>query len=339
MLSLLLKNLTSIWREPLCQTGIALQQPLSAIQLGGATGKDRKVNYLIFSADRARPTLLIKIARTASYQERLLHEHQALVTIWQTSTLQSSVPKPVGLFEVDNNLFLLEQCLPGTSLKVLLRRRQRIKPVQVQQDCRQSITWLHNMQQVTCSGTETFNGEMAVNQRLKRLTITLPTSFIKNLKALALQYAGLNIPISHHHGDYWPGNLLLNKGGLGVIDWEDFQPNAWPFHDFFHFFINYAHTYPWQDWHWLAAKITFRQTLIEQNWFTNLFEDFTRQYFQSLNIPFQAAHLFLSLFLMDQAAPKATAGQKRQQQAAVWQDRLLLYANYEHNSLFNRSRI
>ncbi len=337
MLTQLLHNLTHTWRDPIGEVGLQLQQPLSTIQLGGAAGKDRKINYLVFTPGQEMPLLMMKVARTASYQERLVHEHQSLTTIWQNPILQNSVPQPLGIFKIDNNLVLLEKCLPGTSLKVLLRRRQHLASAQVQQDCQQSIDWLQKMQQVTGKGKEQFAGEEAVTRRLQHLSTPLPLSFSQHLQALAEQFKGINIPVCGHHGDYWPGNLLWHSGTIRVIDWEDFLPTFWPFSDFFLFFINYAHTYPWQGWRWLPAEKTFRYALLEQNWYSDLFVDFTQQYFETIDIPYIAAHLFFALFLIDQATPPATAGQKRQQQSSIWQDRLMLYAKQANDSIFNRS--
>ena len=337
MLPQLLQNLTDTWRDPLNAAGIQLASPLAAIQLGGATGKDRKINYLVFTAERETPHLMMKIARTATYQERLSHEHEALTNIWQNPSLQEGVPRPLGIFTVDNNLVLLEQCLLGTSLKVLLRRRQRITPIQARQDCEQSINWLQKMQQATAIGTVLFEGETAVIQRQQHLNMSLPPAFNHHLCTLAEKYKGIDIPLCGSHGDYWPGNLLWHNGAIGVIDWEDFQSGVWPFHDFFLYFINYADIYPWQGWRWSPMATAFSYALLEQNWFADIFANCTQQYFQALDIPYEAASLFLSLFLMDQATPPAAAGQKRQQQAAVWQKRLAHYAKHISQSIFNRS--
>ena len=336
MLPDLLQNLTNSWREPLCQAGIHLQQPLSAIQIGGARGKDRKVNFLVFESGHSLPVLMMKVARTSGYQERLRHEHESLVTVWQNPALQTSIPRPLGLFIFEKNFVLLEQCLPGIPLKVLLRRQQRVSPHEVQHDCQQALTWLQQLQQVTYSGLATFAGEAAVTARLERMTNPLPDAFVQHLRTLARRYEGLAIPRCSRHGDYWPGNLMLHEGQLGVIDWEDFSAEAWPFHDLFLFFTSY--TYPWDGWRWTKPTIAFQRAFLEDNWFSQLITSSVHKYFQTLNMPQSAAALLFSLFLLDRAAPAADEGQKRQQQAVVWQERLQLYAHHKAYSIFREVR-
>jgi thiamine kinase-like enzyme len=334
MLLDLLQNLTNIWQEPLCQAGIHLQQPLSAIQIGGARGKDRKVNFLVFASGHSLPILMMKVARTPGYQERLQHEHEALTAVWQNPALQTTVPRPLGLFMFEKNFVLLEQCLPGTPLKVLLRRQQRLSPQQVRHDCQQALTWLKQMQQATHSGMDTLAGEALLTAHLERISNPLPKAFVQHLRTLARQYEGLAIPMCSRHGDYWPGNLMLHEGQLGVIDWEDFSAAAWPFHDLFLFFTNY--TYPWDGWRWTKPTVAFQRAILQENWFSQLITSSVSKYLQTLNIPRSAAALLFSLFLLERAAPAAHEGQKRHQQSAVWQERLQLYADHEAHSIFRR---
>ena len=338
MLPGLLQNLTDIWRESLCQSGIHLRQPLSVIQIGGARGKDRKVNYLVFESGHSFPVLMMKVARTPGYQERLRHEHEALTAVWQNPALQTSIPRPLGLFIFENNFVLLEQCLPGIPLKVLLRRQQRVSPQQVQHDCQQALTWLQRMQQATHSGMDTFAGEAAVTARLECVRNPLPDAFVKNLQTLARQYEGLAIPMSSRHGDYWPGNLMLHEGRLGVIDWEDFSAVACPFHDLFFFFTGYTRAYPWHGWRWTKSTVAFERAFLQDNWFSQFITSSVHKYLQTINIPQSTAALLFSLFLLDRAAPAADEGQKRQQQAAVWQERLQLYARHKAHPIFREVR-
>jgi thiamine kinase-like enzyme len=334
MLPALLENLTDRWREPLGQRGVQLQQPLSALQIGGARGKERKVNFLVFESGGSQPVLMMKVARTTAYQGQLRHEHEALTAVWQNPALKAAVPRPLGLFMFEKRFVLLEQCVPGTSLKVLLRRQQRVSRQQVQHDCQQALAWLQQMQQATYSGIETFAGEALLTGYLERLANPLPKAFVQQLRTLAREYEGLAIPLCSRHGDYWPGNLILHKGQLGVIDWEDFLAVAWPFYDLFLFFTNYTSTYPWDGWRWTRAPAAFARAFLQDNWFSQLITSSVQQYLQRLKIPPASAALFFSLFLLERARPAADEGQKRQEQAVVWQERLQLYANHNGQSIF-----
>jgi hypothetical protein len=52
--------------------------------------------------------------------------------------------------------------------------------------------------------------------------------------------AGRSVEVSWVHGDYWPGNLLVDEltGSLhGVVDWEWAAAGELPAHDVFHFVL------------------------------------------------------------------------------------------------------
>lgn len=338
MLPLLLQNLTSEWYDQLREDGVHLKPPISAMQLSGGRGKDRKVNFLVFNHNENRPVLIIKVARTLSYQERLTHEYQALRTVWKLVALQRSVPKPLGLFEVADNLVMIEQCLPGIPLTVLLRRHKRIKVRQVRHDLFKAQGWLKFLQAATRSGMDAFSGRMAIEERLQRLhhisAITLPSNFINRLLVMADSCQGMSLPLAGSHGDFWPGNFLVASDKVGVIDWEDFNYCAWPFNDLFQFIILYAQTYPWNGWRRDAKVATFRYAFLENNWFSKLVIEYITNHLKTMHLPDQFAHFFFSLFLLDRATPTAEQGAKRRQQAKIWQERLVWYAHNEKHSIF-----
>lgn len=68
------------------------------------------------------------------------------------------------------------------------------------------------------------------------------------------------------HGDYWPGNLLLDGAGLGgVVDWEHYRPTASRFIDLFHFPLTYGLSFPWKRYRFAAPERAFAATFLEEN--------------------------------------------------------------------------
>lgn len=69
------------------------------------------------------------------------------------------------------------------------------------------------------------------------------------------------------HGDFWPRNLLLDRGGglPGVVDWEHHRDRGNPAYDLFQFPITYGLNHPWVRYRRSPALDAFRRTFLERN--------------------------------------------------------------------------
>jgi hypothetical protein len=327
MLAELLANLSGAWRSHLHQAGLETRQPLTALQVAGGRGRNRKVKFLIFSGRARNPLLVVKVARSAEYRHRLRHEFQALSQVWSRPVLRPSVAQPLGLFELDRTLVMVERAVPGVSLGVLLRRQRRTRASQVRVDLDRAGRWLRALQQETAAGTCPFPGRLIVEAHRRRLeqvsgSWKLPAGFVGQLLDLADHFEGCPLPRCGQHGDYWPGNVLLAGEGLGVIDWEDYRPEASPFTDLFQFTITYAQTYPARGWRWPAKAAAFHRAFLEKNWFSSLVGQTIQDYFRAARLPDELVPLCLSLFLMRRALPG------RKDSLEPWREILAIYAEH-----------
>jgi hypothetical protein len=327
----LLDSLTNQWKDSLLAAGLVLKQPLSALQAGGARGKDRKVNFLIFNGSQSYPLLVLKVARSHNYQTRLRQEYQALTEISAFSSLRGTVPGPIGLFEIDNHLVVAEKFMPGTPLSILLRKREHVKEEQVRDDLQIAQNWLALFQKATWSGNSSFSSEVEV-QATGDLWKQLPPGFSNDLAACAESFYGLQFPLVGSHGDFWPGNLLLAESGPGVIDWEHYKRRFPPFRDAFVFITTYARTYPWKGWSWPSKAEAFHKAFLEKNWFSELLLGYFSKCLANLSLPLECAHYLFSLFLLDMAAEEKAEGKEDGQ----WVTFLQTYATRHESSILRR---
>lgn len=81
------------------------------------------------------------------------------------------------------------------------------------------------------------------------------------------------------HGDFWPGNVLMDgSGAVSVIDWEHFDASA-PFHtDLFHYPLTYALRYPWKRYTRLPPEDAFRRAFLERNHLSRAITRYLRVY-------------------------------------------------------------
>lgn len=331
MIPELLDSLTNRWTDSLLAAGLVLKKPLSALQAGGTRGKDRKVNFLIFNGSQPYPLLVLKVARSHNYQTRLRQEYQALTEISAVPSLRSSVPGPIGLFEVENHLVVAEKFMPGSPLSILLRKRERVKEEQVRNDLHAALNWLALLQTATWSGNSSFSGELQHHSSTD-VWRQLPAAFVEDLVECSEKFYGLQFPLSGSHGDFWPGNFLLAESGVGVIDWEHYKRRFPPFRDAFVFITTYARTYPWKGWKWPSKSEAFRKAFLEKNWFSESVGSYFSKYLTNLALPRECAHYLFALFLLEMAVEEKTSGKEDGQ----WLTFLNTYAERFNNSRLRR---
>jgi thiamine kinase-like enzyme len=129
------------------------------------------------------------------------------------------------------------------------------------------------------------------------------------------------------HGDFWPGNVLLDGDRLAVTDWETYQPGCLPFRDLFLFLTTYVQNYAWRWWPpGETGAERFRRGFLANTWLSRQVAVAITSFFHNLQLPPPAARLFYPLFLLEMATPTAAEGEKRRQQAEPWQATLRQYA-------------
>ena len=67
------------------------------------------------------------------------------------------------------------------------------------------------------------------------------------------------------HGDFWARNLLLDRGAVAVVDWENFAPDGDPLADVFHFPLTYALAFRWDGTDRMPPLERFRRGFVESS--------------------------------------------------------------------------
>ena len=330
MISDLLTLLITDWSTELQRVGVGLQQPLAALKVGGARAKARKVNFLVFNSEQNSPVLLLKLPRSRWYESRLRNEYRALCDLAHLQGISGTAPRALGLMEYRSHVVLMEECLPGIPLKNLLRRHQRNTMEEAHKDLSIALNWLHQFQQETWKDTRVFHGAESVRSAFEVVEhiypdFALPVDFIESLCLIAQEFQGLEISRTGCHGDFWPGNCLMDGSRISIIDWEHFSEAQFPFTDAFVFLTTYARTYPWKGWHWGTRQVAFRRSFLENNWLSLAVKTAAQDYFRMIQIPERSMHLFYSLFLAEMSCSSSDLD-RDEQQANRWFELLNLYA-------------
>ena len=332
MIYTLLENLTSIWSNTLKNADIELNGPLSAIQIGGFRGKDRKVNFLIFDRAGLSPVLVLKTGRSDSFGSKLERCFQNLAETKKLTSIQQTTPVPIGMFEYEDRIVTAESFSPGTSLNLLLRRGCRTAPRQVEEDLQRAMNWLEAFQRETTSEDVLWNVKAEIERQLATCDFKLTIRFRLDLLRSAHEHETLSLPVTASHGDYWPGNVLLEPARISVIDWDYFKHEEWPLLDLFLFVSTYARAYPWSGWKWVPRGEAFKKAFLQQNWFSEMIRESLKSYFLRMKLPASAIHLLFAHFLLYMSKRE----QREQNGSLQWHEFLTLYSHNYEKSIFKR---
>jgi hypothetical protein len=110
-----------------------------------------------------------------------------------------------------------------------------------------------------------------------------------------------SLPLFLYHGDFRPGNVLLNDRRIAVLDWEFSRVLAPPLLDWFSFAFRLkcrAMDLPDIDGPLEGYRSAFREVFLEKTWYSELVAGYTRSYCRELGVDQQFVPLLLGLFMV-----------------------------------------
>jgi Phosphotransferase enzyme family len=317
---------------------LGVRQGLPLLCSGMVVGIDRdptaKVTIILFD-DAGLPGAVAKVARRMDEERAVRAEYDALVALGAASlpTIAADVPQPLLLERIAGRTTLVTTALPGSPLTVSYHQSGHVQdPALVAEDFRLAGSWLRRFQQETRSGApipmaEAF--EAWVRPVFERYRERVGWSvweerLLDRLTVLAADLAGAMVPPVAVHGDFAPGNLLVEEGRVsGVVDWELGRRVGPPYPDLFKFaasYGSYLHRsapprkgsipgHPgwaearrrWGSFDGWTNAVGFLYAFLGRGWFPDLVRGFLFEHLRRLGTPLSTCGLFLPAFLAEQA--------------------------------------
>jgi len=200
---------------------------------------------------------------------------------------------------------------------------------------RRALDWLVRFQQATSVAADTMTDDVTEEYVISPLQEFQRSSdpslqenrMIEYTMRLASKRRSQRLPLVARQGDFWPRNLIMNGGTLGVVDWERFQPRSAPFSDLFMFPTSYGLSYPWRLGCWAEPQAAFYATYLGRNWLTRLVREYLLSYCKAMNVSPTLLEVFFPVFLVEQAQveEKANAG-KPGGARGIWRQLIRTYA-------------
>jgi aminoglycoside phosphotransferase (APT) family kinase protein len=201
---------------------------------------------LIGARGQAEPRLVLKLPLTPDAERSTTDHRQVVAALHQQPELQAFcvfVPRAVAWGDLENRPYYLETALPGVGAADLVRRQA--EPASMMQDAARLIRQLHLGTLQRRMVDEALFTRLAGNDlaSLHQLAGGWPEAALLRQKLehledlLRTQIAGRELPFSWTHGDFWPGNLLIQplSGTIGgIVDWDRASADQLPLHDLLH---------------------------------------------------------------------------------------------------------
>lgn len=194
------------------------------------------VIFLVLNGASREPVLVIKVPRLPGATGPIEREAANLRAVHALRPGGfTSIPRLITLEEYRGRLLLVETALNGRALDQSAVRRNP------ESACLAAIEWLAGLRHPERLATSGEWFERLVERPLAQIAERLPLNdeeerMVARTRELAVTLRARHLPAVVQHGDFsHPNVLVLDGGGLGVVDWEQAEPRGLPACDLFYF--------------------------------------------------------------------------------------------------------
>lgn len=209
---------------------LSVSDRLHPLLLTSGLDDGSRVVMLPFSEESPSPPFIVKIGRSPTVNDNVVREQHTLIELRSrlSSSLQSTIPQPLGTFTHRNLVAGVESFAPGKSLLVMSWQWQR--PIEKKMDdLRRVAEWLAALQQQSSVDGATWTGNQ-LRRELSTLVARYAAAFgatpneallFARVCAYLDELGNVVVPLTLKHIDLVPANVFRDSETLTVIDWED----------------------------------------------------------------------------------------------------------------------
>jgi Phosphotransferase enzyme family len=275
-----------------------------------ATGVTKMVVFL-FLDGRARPTLVAKVARDPSQNERLRAETETIARVRAQlpDDLAATLPGPIYLTHLAHQTVTIEPFLPGHHMDALIPSARPLRPAVARDVLGRALRWLVGVQREVGRLATPLDNASRVELLVTPIHAARQCSDLTHAEAAYLNEleegacrAASRLPLYLYHGDFRLGNILVGDGRLHVLDWDFSRPLAAPLLDWFSFaFRLYSRSLalPDIDGPLPLYRQAFQAVFLADNRFSRCLAESTLEYCDQLGVPRSLVSLLLGLFVVD----------------------------------------
>jgi hypothetical protein len=215
--------------------------------LAMSKGSNAKLTIILFPPGQDRPVYVAKVPLTDIGARRVAREAALLgdLELRGVGPISETIPHIVTMVEHLGRPVLVTNALPGRNMFAEYDSwRHTGRPVTVASDFAAARLWLSALHRDTARGPADLASMLdgapaAIASRFGADPAT--AADLRYVSDLRGRLAGHQIVRSVVHGDFWPGNILIDGGQVrGVIDWADSRPEGPAVLDLVRFVMTYS---------------------------------------------------------------------------------------------------
>lgn len=290
-----------------------------------------KICCFVFADDAPVPRWVVRLPRAPRDNAILAHEYSMIAHLRRGGAYaRATVPAPLWVTALEGHVIGIERYLPGRAMDGLMMQHARgpLGP-QVKPYLDLALGWLLRAQQETLVHSGQLNDAHVhayFSQPIARLrdTSALTARELDYLDCIEQQIrdlARLPLPLVFKHGDFQPGNILVDGDTIAVIDWEFGQARTLPLLDIFGFLARtHARWYGLEEMDgdledYLAG---FEETFFAGGSFAAIAADYIARACMALGIDMAWVPLLFALFVVTEANKYYTLLSQRAERGYVY---------------------
>jgi Ser/Thr protein kinase RdoA (MazF antagonist) len=290
-------------------------RPYDLTFLVQATGVSKLCCY-VFADEMSKPQWVAKMARSPRDNEVLAREYDLVQHLRRhgSAFVQATIPGPLLTTCVAGHFVGIEPYLPGQPMDGFLPNMVSQAKSELYPYLDLAIGWLlRSYQEAPIQHGQLADRQIHTHflcpmlrfQHMARLT----PGELRYLECQAKQVTALSqhpLPLVFNHGDFRPGNILLDGHSIQVIDWEFGASTALPLLDVF-FFLSRLHARVYYDGledidgHLEDYLTAFEAVFFEEGIFADLTAEYVERACQALDMNPAWVSVLLTMFLINEA--------------------------------------
>lgn len=221
-----------------------------------ATGISKLCCY-IFVGDEPLPRWVAKMPRTPRDNSILAHEYDVIGHLREAGThyVRETILGPILTTTLNGHLVGIEPHIPGRPMDGLMSEADSLTAPAIVENLDAAAHWLLRCQRDTLAQSGRLTSKQVHAHLLDPIAQIKATCRLNSLEMAYLDWlsgqiealASRPLPLVFKHGDFQPGNLLVDGRALRVLDWEFGAVAAPPLLDLFGFLMRTYARYRGQE--------------------------------------------------------------------------------------------
>lgn len=262
--------------------------------------KYRKLTFFFFI--KGRPLAIAKFTPFPRDKDEIRKEYEILLDVhsYVGPNLKKTIPKPISLVEIDGHPVMFQQFLPGKTMASTANAFPKTR--HLDRNFKRAVNWLIDFN--NCYKKKAI---ILDEKSINKLFIEPVNTIIRNNRSLSKEdfnwlfektksMKSARIHLISKHTDFWPGNILMNKEKLAILDWEDFGLSELPLFDLFHFIVSY----------FLAMNLnkkdeneTFYKTFFTMSKYRQNIRSYVKKYCRAFSIDMNLLDVYFAMYLVE----------------------------------------